>query len=495
MLTDRPMVVDSWQAWPTSLRVAADLVQHASFPSVLILCNKLQIAAFNEGFARLLGRDWKEAVGRCVADVLPRMAAVLDPQLTRAIAGETLLLEQVAFRLGTGSESSERIFDYGFAPVRDDKNVVVAVLGTAVEVTGRYQVERRLRDSEERLLLAQEVAGIGSWDFDPQLTIGHVSDSYRRIHGLHPAQQGDVTTADEIMNAVHPADRQRFLDAVRAGLRSPADTRLDYRVVHRDGAVRHVAGVGRADRDEMGKPVRIVGIVADVTDQRLAEERAELLNRELHHRVKNTLAIVQAIAAATARTASDVRQFNVAFSQRLQALSRAHDLLLAGHGKEVSLPDLLITELAPYTGGNAHVVHSQGPEVLLPASHALPLGMVLHELATNAAKHGALKHAGGEVQIHWDFNDGKGDAPEDRNNDDSDDGNQRLRIVWQETGAPSLQDHQASARQGFGSQLLERLIRGQLKANVVREFTPVGLRIELDMPLGRDRMPPPVSLP
>jgi PAS domain S-box-containing protein len=202
---------------------------------------------------------------------------------------------------------------------------------------------------------------------------------------------------------------------------------------------------------------------SDVTDRVTAERRQKLLVDELNHRVKNTLATVQAIASQTLRTAADPDAFREAFESRLIGLSATHDLLTATSWRSAPLRDVLMVEFRPY-GPERYKL--EGPDADLSPSEALALGLLFHELATNAAKYGALSSAGGSVTVSWSLS---GAADE-----------QRLSLEWVEQDGPAVEP---PSRRGFGSRLIERSLKGALKGEAHLEFAPEGLRCHVELPL------------
>jgi PAS domain S-box-containing protein len=197
----------------------------------------------------------------------------------------------------------------------------------------------------------------------------------------------------------------------------------------------------------------------DVTDRVLAERQQKLLLDELNHRVKNTLATVQSIAAQTHRSAPDPQAFRKAFEARLLALSATHDLLTASSWRGASLREVISLEFRPY---GAERYRLEGPEVQLSAPEALALGLLFHELVTNAAKYGALSCAEGCVRVRWSVADG------------------RLQLTWTEEGGPAVAPPK---RQGFGSRLIERSLRGELGGRTELSFHPAGLTCRMEIPL------------
>jgi two-component sensor histidine kinase len=201
---------------------------------------------------------------------------------------------------------------------------------------------------------------------------------------------------------------------------------------------------------------------SDITEQVEAQDRQRLLMDELNHRVKNTLATVQAIAQQTLRGSTTPERFTEAFESRLMALSKTHNALTDSHWSGAGLRQILWQELSPY---GAERVTLSGPEIQLSARLALALGMVFHELATNAAKYGALSEAG-QLRVTWSVED-----------------TEILFLEWRETGGPSPKP---PSRRGFGSRLIERSITGELQGTVALDYDPAGLICRFTVPLNRD---------
>ncbi|GLR47232.1 sensor histidine kinase [Sphingomonas astaxanthinifaciens] len=211
---------------------------------------------------------------------------------------------------------------------------------------------------------------------------------------------------------------------------------------------------------EDGSIDRIVSISRDVTDRRHAEEQLRLLNAELHHRIMNLLATVQALSRATLRASSDPHAFDRAFSGRLEALGQTYTLLRA-QSDEASLGDLVEAELRPF-GDFSDQLRFCGTEILLSSSTAVSIGMILHELATNASKYGALAHDGGTLGVEW------------RRDGDM------VVLRWEERMAPAVKDASKPGG-GFGSTLIDRLVR-QLRGTIARDWIDRGLTVELRFP-------------
>ena len=214
-----------------------------------------------------------------------------------------------------------------------------------------------------------------------------------------------------------------------------------------------------------GRLVAIVGISYDITERKEAEAKQALLVRELHHRVKNTLTTVQAIMGSTARAAETTEDFQRAFTARIASLARTHSLLTEAKWQSVAFGDLLRTELEPYDDGSEHRITLAGPPVELSSELAVPIGMAVHELTTNAAKHGALGELGGRVEVRWSVE--KEDVC-------------RLCWVWNEHDGPPVE---LPTHEGFGSRLLKRVLAVQTGADVKIDYDPDGLRVTVSLPL------------
>jgi two-component sensor histidine kinase len=211
---------------------------------------------------------------------------------------------------------------------------------------------------------------------------------------------------------------------------------------------------------------------SEIEERKQAQTQQSLLIRELHHRVKNTLATVQAVVGATARSAVSIDDFYQAFVGRIISLANTHSLLTEAVWQTASLREILEKELRPYNDTRGERIVLNGPAVDLPSEAAVPIGMAIHELTTNAAKYGALSIPGGKVAISWEA-------------EPVEDGT-RLKLVWEERGGPAVS---APTRQGFGSRLLHRVLATQLNAKVELDFRPKGLRVAIDAVLKQARFP------
>jgi two-component sensor histidine kinase len=204
------------------------------------------------------------------------------------------------------------------------------------------------------------------------------------------------------------------------------------------------------------------------------EQRQALLVRELHHRVRNTLATVQALVGASARSTSSIREFTRSISARIAALAKTHALLTEDYWQTVPLREMLLNELQPFAERKHQRFKLDGPDVDLVADLAIPLSMALHELTANAARYGALSVRKGCVAVAWKIVTA--------------DGKRRLHLRWSEQNGPPVEEPTHS---GFGLVLLQRVLPTQCQAQVRLEFDRAGLQFEINAPLIEHRHVPP----
>jgi PAS domain S-box-containing protein len=317
---------------------------------------------------------------------------------------------------------------------------------------------------QARLLDAVHEAVIAT---DPAGTVLYWNRFAEGLYGW-PAEEAvgrnilELTPADEVI-----LDAEEAMARLRRGEPWSGDINLR----RRDGStfVGHVSDA--PVYDDAGRLVAIVGISYDISERKQAEEKQALLVRELHHRVKNTLTTVQAIMGSTARTAETTEVFQRAFSARIASLARTHSLLTDARWQAISFEELLRAELEPYDDGTGKRIVLDGPPIELPSDLAVPIGMAVHELTTNAAKHGALGELGGRIEVRWSVT--KGDS-------------RHLRWVWNEHDGPPVQ---LPTREGFGSRLLNRVLTVQTGADVNIAYDPDGLRVTVAVPLATSTQP------
>jgi two-component sensor histidine kinase len=339
-----------------------------------------------------------------------------------------------------------------------------------IDATGHVQVVRNdheLRRSLERQKrtfdLAMVASDMGTWCYTLADNLCVYDENAQRLYGLTGAR---FLHDDEGVKAkFHPDDMDLMWSQVAKALDPKGDGRYDaeYRVKQLDGSWRWLSAWGLVEFEGDGlerKPVAIAGASKDLTKLKQAEELQRLLLGELDHRIKNTLATVQAIAGSTIRASRTMDDFQQAFIGRIAALSKTHSLLTEHQQKHVPLTQLLDNELSIYEDGGGQRVILSGPEVMLPAQISVSFAMAIHELTTNALKYGALSVLAGVLRVSWTLDEN------------------RLVLRWEESNVPIKRQ---PTRVGFGSQLLQRLLPHQLGAQVEMKFAPDGLKADISI--------------
>ena len=325
----------------------------------------------------------------------------------------------------------------------------------------RERVAESLRETADRLAFAQTAGKLGSWEFDVATGEVIASEICKMNFGWDP---GAELTYAYVLHAIHPEDRERVQAALGEALANVSDYDMEFRTVWPDGSVHWVQGRGRVVANP-GGGLKMFGISLDITERKQAEARQWLLTAELDHRVKNMLAVIQALVAQTQRRATNLEDFGATLRGRFQALARTNSLLSQSRWEGASLRSVVLEELDPYRQEDGRVVAIEGPDLLLRPKAATALGMAIHELATNAAKHGAWSAPEGRVEVAWEFRG----AP----------GGRTLSLTWRERGGPKTEPPR---NRGFGSVLIERTLAYEMSGTVRLDFAPEGLSCEIDIP-------------
>jgi len=372
---------------------------------------------------------------------------------------------------------------------RDASGRASHVVGVQLDVTDERRAEEELRRAVDLLRVIGETAPDPIWVRDAQGRFAFVNPALGRLVGVEAGALIGETGSDTDVSERAAAPDDGSAARPRQAHPRIAGFEADMAVI-RAGAPQVVEEEAAPPRDHRrtflvsktpmldarGRVSGLVCVASDISDRKRAEERQALMVRELHHRVKNSLATVQAIANATARTATDIAAFREAFNARIISLARTHTLLTENAWGVIPLRDLLATELAPYEtapgglrpgpGDGARRVFMQGPDVALPSDVALSIGMAVHELATNAVKYGALSTEAGTLSVTWSI--------------DTREGRRSLLFWWLERGGPPVTP---PTRQGFGTRLLRHMLGGQFNSDVEMRFDPEGVAFTLAVPL------------
>jgi PAS domain S-box-containing protein len=325
----------------------------------------------------------------------------------------------------------------------------------------RQAAEDWLRKSKDRLQLALDVAQLGSYQYDP---LRRVFSGDARSQEIFDFSKNEAAI-EEIMKLVYPDDMEMVQANLEAAL-DPVDPRraaTEFRHRRRNGEVRWVETLGLAYFEGDGserRAVSFVGTLQDITERKEREEKEHLLMREINHRAKNMLSVVHAIARQTATKNSE--DFIERFSERIQALSANHDLLVRNEWNGVEVEDLVHAQLAPFADLIGPRIAVRGPKLRLKPASAQAVGLVLHELATNAGKYGALSTDRGRVNVCWGSD---GDT---------------FTMSWIESDGPPVSTPE---RRGFGTMVMEAMAEHSVDGKVDLNYAPSGLTWRLTCPV------------
>lgn len=315
----------------------------------------------------------------------------------------------------------------------------------------------QLKQTEQLRSLALAAGQMGTWEWNAQQRTLTWDQGQYQIFGLDPHLFSP--TPHNVRSLVHRDDTDKLVAALSALETESQTERIEFRVHRPDGELRWCIGVAAASRDADGYIVRISGVIIDITDRKHAEERQSLLAEEVDHRARNVVAVIQSIMRLT--RAGSIEAYLGAVDGRIRALSNAHKLLSRSRWEGADLGKLVDEEFAPYRSDDAKRASSEGPPIVLQPSTAQTLALALHELATNAAKYGALSSDRGRVSLHW--------TVEPRG----------IVLDWQESGGPAVSKPE---KQGYGTRVVNAGIEHQLGGKVVFDWQPTGLHCMMTVP-------------
>lgn len=340
------------------------------------------------------------------------------------------------------------------APLRDPAGQVVGLVGVTTDITDRKRMEESLRRERELLRTIFDSIPVMLTLYDPEVNVLMLNRECETLTGWTTREAAAVDLMAEIYpDPDHRAEVQRFM--------TDGEGWMDIRMRTRDGGTLDTMWANVALSDD-----RRVGIGLDISDRKRAERHRQLLVAELDHRVKNTLAVIQAIARQSFRAEPATGPLIEAFLGRLRALAAAHDLLTQTSWDRAGLGEIAEASVRA-AGARDDAVTLGGPDVLLSPRQTVSLAMAFHELTTNAARHGALSMPDGRVDIGWTISDGA-------------DGGRCMHLAWRETGGPSPMP---TTQGGFGSRLLQELLPRDMNGTATLSHEPAGTRWSLVAPL------------
>lgn len=406
----------------------------------------------------LAARSARETHADWVRRLHPDDRVAAEATLLRAIADDSAATDYAqTYRTVTPSNEVRWIAARGEIE-RDARGRAVTLRGIHVDVTSLRSTEVALAETDARLVLAQEAAGIGAWEWSPSLGTVFLAPRALDLVGFPAA--GPPPAWRDVVRRILPQDRHALWRGLRDAVASGA-MRVELRLVA-SAQARGVASQAwlmvRASAIDLrdGNGVRILGVAYDITERKLAEARASLLAREVEHRARNAMTLVSGLVRMT--TAPTHEEFVETLEGRIASLAQTITLLGRSRWSGATIGDLVRAELAAYLSDTAagNAVRIEGPEVMLPVDAAQHLSMALHELATNSAKYGALSSAQGVLALAW-----RSDAT-------------TVTLTWKESGGPPVTA--APAQEGFGSFLIRSTVEQQLGGTIDMAWEADGLR-------------------
>ena len=317
-----------------------------------------------------------------------------------------------------------------------------------------------LKASEEMLRFALDAGKLGVWTIDLKNGRLAASTECKAICGRGP---DDQLTLEELQQSIHPEDRTYQREAIAEAIEKKSLLDAEYRLTTPAGEERWVQIRARADYATDGTPLSITGTTQDVTTRRLVQGQRALLAQEMNHRVKNTLASLQAVVAQTIRTSTSLKEAGTTLAERIHAMAAANELLITEDFNRAGIRDLIFKTLAPFGVEDKDRFRLAGPDVHLPPQVVVAYALALHELATNAAKYGALNSPEGAVTIEWEVQN-----------------QSLLHLVWKETGGPPVE---APKKTSFGTKLIQRVLATELGGRADIDYRPDGLVFTAVAPL------------
>jgi PAS domain S-box-containing protein len=419
------------------------------------------IRSWNPAAERLYGFASHEAVGRHVTEVyMAHAREEAEKLIERALQGETFTIETT--RMSRHAE--EIAVSVTIAPIRSVEGKITGLSAITRDVRDRKRAEAALAQSMAQLNSLLTNAPIGFAFFDRKHKFVRVNEYFSRLDGLEVEAHLNCRIGDVLPRGA--AIFTPLLDQVFETRKAITDVELSAEAPGEPGVERQwLIGIYPVINAQ-GQCDFAGAVVLDITERKQREDHIHYLLRELTHRSKNIMAIVQAMARQTVAEALSARDFEEKFSARLQGFAHSHDLLLKENWQGVAIDELVRSQLGAFAELIGTRIEIRGPNLLLTPEATQNLGLALHELSINAAKHGALSTPEGAVLVHWSTYA-------------TDEGDLQFLLSWSEMNGPQVKPPR---HKGFGQLVLERMLPRALDGDVRLDFAESGLKWSIAMP-------------
>lgn len=459
--------------WPGPLRTAIDVMLASGLiasvawgPDLVVLYNDEMAGILDDHHPRLFGQP-------LLASLPPDRSALYVDRFARVRRGETVVIDTMHYPRQTRGEKSDAWLSARYLPLRDDSGDIVGMMTLATDITARVLAETRgeaadaaRRRSEEMFgMLASSIEDVFYITNLHENRLEYLSPAFERIWGRPPDMLKDLSRFAE---TVHPHDHDRMRADKALQARGKPVT-AEYRMIRPDGEQRWI--LDRSFPVLGAETIRSAGIASDITARKRQEDRLAGLYAELQHRTRNLMGVVRSMFEKSLETAPDLPTFATTFRNRLAALARVQGLLAQlDEGDRITFDALLRAELSSLelsgSDGPTPRITLRGPSgIRLRSATVQTFALALHELATNATRHGALSQPAGRLTVDWRT---------DRRDDSA-----FLIVDWQETGVAMP----PPAPAGYGRELVERALPYQLDATSSLTFGPNGITCRIEIPL------------
>ena len=445
--------------WPAELRTLVN-VMLGSLQPMLIVWGPQQITLYNDGYALMCGNRHPRAFGRPFHELWFDIWEQVEPIIEAAYAGQGTSMDDIEFIMHRKGYPEETHFSFSYTPVRDPAGKILGMFCACAEITNEVLMRREQKRQQERLRQVFELSPGGTATLvGPSHVFEFANEEYRSIIGAERdiigkplaeavseiVAQGFVGLLDEVYRTGDPYIAKAKPVVLNRGPSGERHTRM-------------IDMVFQPMRDAYGVISGILVQVQDVTERMAEEHHRELVAHELGHRLKNQLAMIQAIASQTLRSAPNLTVARQTLGERITILGRAHDTVIQGGLGSSTVRNLVAQMLAVHEDQREPRFRVEGPDIKVGSRPALSLSLILHELATNAVKYGALSCAQGKIEITWSV---EGEALD------------RFEFVWREQGGPAVDP---PTREGAGSRLIKAGVAGTADSKVTVHYDPAGLR-------------------